>query len=239
MVVSDVHGNQQDEITVAAAIEFAKDFNPQIRVIAGDLWDFRQLRKGASDEEKAGTLETDWAAGIEFANAFFKGGKENHFLRGNHDERMWHHADACTGMMRDFARDGIKRIEGYARKWRSKMLPYDSALGILKIGSLSVIHGYHAGASAASMHARVYGNSIFGHVHTIESCAVPSLVPAEARSIGCLCKRDMDYMANRTGKLRWGQGWAYGLVFPDGTYVLNQARKIEGKFICATDFKAY
>ena len=239
MVVSDIHGNEQDEATVAASLAFAADFNPTIRVIAGDLWDFRQLRKGASDEEKAGTLEDDWEAGLTFANAFFKGGKENHFLRGNHDERMWHHADACTGAMRDFAREGIKRIEGYAKKWRAKMLPYDSAHGVLKLGNLSVIHGYHAGASAASMHARVYGNVIFGHVHTIESCAVPSLVPAEARSIGCLCKRDMGYMANRTGKLRWGNGWAYGLSYPDGSYTLLQARKINGKFTCATDFKTY
>jgi hypothetical protein len=51
---------------------------------------FRNLRKGASDDEKACEPRLRLAiAGMEFACRFFKGGKENHFLRGNHDERLW------------------------------------------------------------------------------------------------------------------------------------------------------
>lgn len=207
--------------------------------MAGDLWDFRNLRKGASDDEKASSLVDDWEAGLDFSSAFFSGGKENHFLYGNHDARLHHFAASCVGVLRDYANDGIKRAEGHFKKVKARTLPYDSALGVLDLGKLRIIHGFHAGMSAARQHANIYGNCLFGHVHTIESAPVAALEPAEARSIGCMCIRDMDYANAKTGKLRWAQGFAFGLIFQDGSYHLEQARKIDGRFICATDFRTY
>jgi hypothetical protein len=239
VVASDNHGDMQDDASVSALLDFIDDFKPQIRVHAGDNWDFRNLRKGASDEERADSLADDWAHGEAFVSRFFAGGQQNHFLRGNHDERLWHTASACSGLVRDYAHDCIKRVDTLMRKCRAAMLPYDSALGVLDLGKLRVVHGYHAGVGAARAHANVYGNCIFGHVHTQESSPVSSLEPAEARSIGCLCKRDMDYMSSKTGKLRWAQGWAYGYLYSDGTYQLYLTRKIHGRFDCATQIKRY
>ena len=48
IIVSDIHGNMADMVAIRAALAFTKDFNPEIRVIAGDLWDFSAIRKGAS-----------------------------------------------------------------------------------------------------------------------------------------------------------------------------------------------
>ena len=239
VVVSDNHGDMQDDNSVAALWDFLKDYKPVTRVHAGDNWDFRNLRRGASDEEKAESLAEDWEAGNDFLRRFFDGGKENHFLRGNHDERMWDFRGSATGLLRDYATDGVKRIEGIAKAAKAKMLPYDSALGVLNLGKLSVLHGYHAGASACRQHANIYRNCIFGHVHTIESAPVPAIEPAEARSIGCMCRRDMDYINKKTGKLRWANGWAYGLLFPDGSYQLFQTRNINGNFYAATGVATY
>ena len=239
IVAGDNHGDQADERSVRAVLDFIADFKPTIRCHLGDAYDFRNLRKGASDDEKSASLEDDWTAGTDFLRRFFDGGKENVFLRGNHDQRMWTFAGSATGVMRDFANDGIRRIEGVVRQARARMLPYDSALGIYALGKLSVVHGYHAGVGAVRQHANVYGNCVIGHLHTVESAPVASLLPAEARSIGCLCKRDMDYMNSKTGKLRWAQGWAYGFLFEDGTYTLYQTRKISDSFHVACDFKSY
>lgn len=237
VVVSDSHGDQADEQTTSAVLAFCKDFKPHIRIHAGDAWDFRQLRKGASDDERAASLEDDWEAGTDFLRRFFDGGTRNVFLRGNHDERMWHFAGSATGLLRDYALAGIGRIKVLMGKCQARMLPYDAALGILELGQLKVLHGYHVGVGACRQHAMVYGNCLFGHVHTIESAPVARLDPAEARSIGCLCKRDMDYVNAKTGKLRWGQGWAYGLLFDDGSYQLFQTRKIAGRFHYAAEIK--
>jgi predicted phosphodiesterase len=239
IVVSDNHGDMADAASVGALWSFIREWKPEIRIHAGDNYDFRNLRKGASDEEKAASLADDWEAGNDFMRRFFEGGTSNHFLRGNHDERIYDFRSNSTGIIRDYAHDGIKQLEATVKKCRAKMLPYDSDLGVLELGKLSVIHGYHAGASACRQHANIYRNCIFGHVHTIESAPVPSREPAEARSIGCLCKRDMDYINKKTGKLRWAQGWAYGLLFPNGTYQLFQTRNLNGNFYAATEIKIF
>lgn len=239
LAVADNHGDQADEETVRAVLEFKKDFKPDIRVHLGDNWDLRNLRNGASDEDKNGSLSDDWDQGFEFFREFFEGDGENHFLFGNHDDRIIRASESTSGQLRDYADDKIKAIRAECRRFKVRTYPYDAALGVCQIGKLKAIHGYHAGQSAARAHANVYGNVIFGHCHTIESAAVPSLDPAESRSIGCLCKRDMNYINAKTGKLRWGQGWAYGFVFPDGSYQLYQTRKIKGEFHAATGIKTY
>ena len=239
VVASDNHGDMVDEIAKAALFAFIKDYRPEIRIHAGDNWDFRNLRRGASDDERAASLEDDWNAGTDFLRRFFCGGKTKVFLRGNHDERLWDFRESATGLLRDYAADGIKRVEGMIKQAGATMLPYDADLGVYELGKLSVLHGYHCGVGATRAHANIYGNSIFGHVHTIESSPVASREPAEARSIGCLCRRDMGYINRKTAKLRWAQGWAYGVLFDDGTYQLFQTRNINGKFYAATEIKSY
>jgi predicted phosphodiesterase len=240
VVAADNHGDQADETSVRALLAFCKDFRPDIVVHLGDNWDFRNLRKGASDDEKAASLEDDWDVGREFLRSFMAHGRSRRvFLRGNHDERLWDFRESATGLLRDYANDGIKRVEGIVRQAKAEMLPYDAELGILDLGSLSLVHGYHHGVGACRQHAAIYGNCLFGHVHTIESAPVPSVKPAEARSIGCLCRRDMGYINRKTAKLRWGQGWAYGFLFADGSYQLFQTRNLNGTFYAATQIKEY
>jgi hypothetical protein len=239
VVASDNHGDMADATATEALFSFLADYRPEIRIHAGDNWDFRNLRKGASDDEKAASLEDDWNSGADFLDRFFSDGKTKVFLRGNHDERLWDFKESATGLLRDYAADGIKRVEAITRKLGVTMLPYDAETGVYELGKLTVIHGYHCGIGAARQHANIYGNSLFGHIHTIESAPVASREPAEARSIGCLCRRDMGYINRKTAKLRWAQGWAYGVLFPDGTYQLFQTRNIGGRFYAATEIKSY
>jgi hypothetical protein len=229
----------QDSVTVNALFAFIDDWKPEIRVHMGDNWDFRNLRKGASDDEKAASMKDDWEYGTEFLRKFFAGGKIKAFLRGNHDERIWDLTKSSRGLKRDYAFQGVQRIEQLVTKLHAEMFPYDSALGIFKLGHLNTLHGYHSGIGACRQHAAIYGNCLIGHVHTIESSPVSALEPAEARSIGCLCIRDMDYLNKKTGKLRHAQGWAYGLLFPDGHYQLFQTRKLNDRFYASTSITEY
>ena len=239
VVAADSHGDQVDPATESALLSFVHDFKPQLRIHAGDAFDFRNLRRGASDDEKAHSLEDDWRMGSDFMRRFFDGGKENHFLRGNHDERLWHFAHSATGLLRDYAHDGIARVEKLVKQSRARMLPYDSRLGVLKLGALKVIHGYAAGIGAARKHALVYGRSIFGHTHNCDVAVAESCDGAtEARGIGACCKLDMAYNQHQMGKLRHQNAFCYGLLFENGTTQINQAKKIDGRFYVASDFRA-
>ena len=240
VAVSCNHGDMIDPETEAALFAFIGDFKPTVRVHLGDCFDFRALRKGASEEEKRKSIAHDIACGKKFLKRFFNGGEENHFLRGNHDERLWRLLDNANENVVDHAEDVIRDITNTLKNCRAKMLPYDSRLGVLRIGHLKFIHGYAAGIGATAKHARSYGCVIHGHTHTIEVAAVDSDEgPREARSIGALCQLDMPYNSHHLGKLRHSNGFAYGYLFQNGDYQIFQARKIEGKIYAASDVKSY
>lgn len=240
LVASDNHGDQYDPETARALWAFIKDYKPTIRIHAGDNWDFRNLRKGASDDEKAASLADDWEQGADWLRRFFDGGQVNHFLRGNHDERMWHFASNASGLLRDYATDGIKRIDGLLKRAKAQMLPYDARHGVLRLGHLKVVHGFFSGMGAARRHSISYGNCLFGHTHATDSAPVEHIDgPAEARGIGCCCRIDMSYNQHSTAKLRHDNAFCYGVLFPDGTYQLFQSKKIGGNFYAANDIQSY
>ncbi len=239
-IVSDTHGDMIDPVCEKAFFDFVSDFKPTLRIHAGDLFDFRNLRRGASDEEKSDSLREDWDMGCDFFKKYFERGNANHLLYGNHDgARLRAMADSNDGLLRDYALDGLRRIEDMARGRGVKILPYDSRFGVLDIGHMRVIHGYACGIGAATKHARVYGNCFYGHTHEMSVAPVENLDgPAEARGIGCLCKIDMGYNSAQTNKLRHQNGWVYGLLFDDGTYQAFQAKRIKDSFHVATNFKS-
>jgi predicted phosphodiesterase len=59
VVVADSHGDMLDPEVAKALFAFLEDWKPEIRVHAGDAWDFRNLRRGAHDDEKAASLVDD------------------------------------------------------------------------------------------------------------------------------------------------------------------------------------
>jgi Icc-related predicted phosphoesterase len=42
----DIHGDEQDAPSVKALLAFTKEYQPDLVVCIGDLWDFRAIRKG-------------------------------------------------------------------------------------------------------------------------------------------------------------------------------------------------
>lgn len=239
VIVSDIHGSMLDERATNAALAFTKDFKPDVRVIAGDLWDFSAIRKGASEDEKQLSMRDDYDAGATFANEFFKGSGEKHLMLGNHDIRAHDLRLSPCAIKKDLGEMMVRDINQLAHRNSAKLWDYDARTGVLDLGHLRVVHGFHTGMSACAQHSRIYGNVVFGHIHSIESFQTPGLEQREARSIGCLCSLNPDYANRNTGKLRWAHGWGFGWLFSDGTYQINQARNVEGDFYAATEINKY
>lgn len=76
----DVHGDKQNKVACEVFFRFMKDWKPEIRVMGGDLFDFRPLRRKASEEEKRESMREDFEAGM----GFLKRMRPTHYLRGNH-----------------------------------------------------------------------------------------------------------------------------------------------------------
>lgn len=243
MLVADNHGDWVDPKTEEVIFAFLKDFRPEIRIHLGDVWEFACLRKGADEEERSVELEADWLAGKEFLRNYFWRGKQNVLLLGNHDDRLWELAKNthAAGESKAAAHGMLEDFEALRKKANIQtVLPYDSREGVYELGHLKCIHGYHAGENAGRQHARIYGNCVYGHTHTIESATAHSYdEPKESRGVGAACRLDRPFNKKQTNKLRHSNGFAYGFLFDDGRYQLFQSRKIGDEFYAATNIKAY
>ncbi len=231
-IAADLHGNKANRNVVRAFFKFHDYFNPPIRIILGDLFNFAALRKNASDQERRESMDKDIAAGLKFIERY----KPTHFLRGNHDERLWDALKSDHGETRDYARKIIGEIT--AKLGDAKMYKYDKRKGILRLGDYLLIHGYHTGLTAARNAAMIYGNVIMGHVHADDHASVPGLHVKHGYTCACLCQVDQDYNRAQVNTLRQSNGWPYGWLLPNGKLVVQQARKYGSSWVAPVDMKA-
>lgn len=237
----DLHGDMQNKDVVKKFLEFSKAFKPDIKIMGGDLFDFRGLRKKADKSEQAESLTHDVSCGIEFLSKWMDGGSSTTkvWLRGNHCQRLWDVAEseAGDGLKRDAARKGVEELDDLCASLGIKTYPYSKRHGIHREGKLCFLHGYSHGLYALRKTMQSYAeNIVMGHTHTIQSTTIEGLVPKQGWVAGCLCKLDYEYNRAMLGTLNHENGWVYGLIFNDGSFVVFQARKIAGKWILPLQF---
>lgn len=235
LFASDFHGDQHDRKAMAALLEFKRLWKPHVTIFGGDLWDFRSLRKGASEEDKQTSLLSDFRIGLEFLHTY----KPNAFILGNHDSRLWFMAERAKGFIQDSAIKLVAEIERDCDKMQCRMLPYHRTRNVFSLGRLKMLHGFYCGKYAARQHAELYGTCLFGHVHTIDLHSIPTFEgPRIARAVGCLCDLDMQWDQTRPSGLRQAHGWAYGFVDSvTGQFKVYQAERLGGHWMLPTAFE--
>jgi len=231
LAVFDNHGDEANEKACETMFEFKRYWKPEIVIHGGDNFDFRALRKGASEQDWREDSSTDFEMGLEFLERL----RPNYFLRGNHDERMWDLLKSDDGKLRQFAKDQVAKI--HAALHGAVVLPYDKRKGVLQIGKMRFIHGYTTGVNAARVAGQVYGAVMMGHTHVCESVALPGLEREVARVCGCLCNTSQDYNRGQIQTLKQENGFVYGVKLDDGTYHAYQAMPINGRWILPTEMK--
>ena len=222
---SDLHGDVQDHDTVDALYQFTDVYKPDVKIFGGDLFDFRNIRRGAGAAERQESMACDIECGLEFLSKF----EPDVLLLGNHDKRLWDTAEYHThGIVQDAARQGVREIQSRCRKIKCKVIPYDAAIGYYDLGKIRFIHGYHAGIFATKKHAEIYappsGIVLHGHTHAIQYHSIAKPKGGAGMGVGCLAQTDMSYNKHMTGRMMHQNGFAYGYV--DGTeWNVFQAKK--------------
>lgn len=234
---TDLHGDMQCQATVAALFEFTKIYKPDIRIFGGDLFDFRNFRRGAGPEEREMSLRGDIEMGLDFMKRF----RPHVFLRGNHDERLWDQARFGKGVLKDWCDVAVREISTKVKLIKCKMLPYDKRHGIYDIGKLRFTHGFNSGVYATRNMALVYapdgGAVIHGHNHAFQSHTISKLNRTEGIGVGALVQVDMEYNRSKPGGLMHGNGWAYGYIDGDEWEVYTAKRGKDDKWRVATGIK--
>jgi UDP-2,3-diacylglucosamine pyrophosphatase LpxH len=227
----DTHGDQVDALALEAFKSFVSWWKPQIKIHGGDAWDFRWLRRSASDEEKAESVAEDFESGLDLLKWY----KPDVFLWGNHDDRLRRLMDSSHGAQRELAGQWLDRISVELRD--TKHYPYCKRRGVHVLKDFSFIHGYGHGMNAARDAANVYGNVVMGHTHRIDSVRVTSREDKYGYTAGCLCILDMDYTRPNMGTLRHAHGWVYGVV-AGGRCIVWQARKYGNVWVLPSEIKS-
>lgn len=230
----DIHGNIQNEKVVSKFFDFCDKWNPSLRYLGGDLYNFGPLRRKATEDEKCEGMEQDYDDGTSFFTHF----KPTAWVLGNHDQRLWDLEHNSHGDIRLLAGQLIKEIEGRAKEVKCEILPYDARRGVIRVGNWNLVHGFYVGAYAARRHAASYRNCFFGHVHGFSQATTEDIDGSTAIGVGCLCEIDQEYNRNQPAKLRHANGWIYGIVSDKGDVHSWQAREIDGKFMLPSDIVA-
>lgn len=229
---SDNHGDMQDRKAVKAFSSFLGIWKPEIRIHGGDNWNFVPLRKKASEDERREAMGQDFKAGMGFFDLM----RPTHFLRGNHDERLWDLAKHGQGIMQEYALSLIGKIQLKLDEFGTEMLPYDKRAGILRIGKLKAAHGYAHGVNAARRAALAYGSILVGHAHSIQTASIEGLDNRVGRVGGCLCQLDMEYSRATMASLVHRHGFIPFVINKrTGEYQVWQAESINGTWIFPSD----
>lgn len=229
----DVHGDHQNKDAVAALHHFCDDFKPHVRICGGDVFDFRWLRRSASDDEKLEQVTADFQNGCAFLERF----KPTHFLWGNHDERIKDALDsnAGQGAMKALAQQWIDHIHDITPGCLH--FPYDKRRGVFQYGDHKFLHGYSHGVGAARKHALTYGNCVIGHVHRHDVATVEGIDRRTCHIAGCLANYDMSYNRATLGTLAQEHGWVYGTKTKGGSVLVLHAKRIDGEWLIPHDIR--
>lgn len=234
---SDLHGDRQNAEAVKVLLEVTKSFKPHVKIFGGDLFDFRPLRRGASEEEKQHRMDADWQRGIEFLNAW----KPHHLLLGNHDKRLYDLAESKTcGVKAAYAQNLCMDFEEQVKKLRCELRPWSIRGGVLRLGTLNFLHGFYHGKDAVKRHVADFHDCIFGHVHNFGSYTAGHYAGRHtARSCGALCETIQDYNESQPNTLRHENGFYLGLLHEDGSYLVQEARQTSSGWFIPTGFKRF
>ena len=83
--MADSHGDLVCPNAIKVFKKFMDDWKPKHRIHLGDVWDFRAIRRGAGNEERAEGIRYDYNCGIELLDWY----RPNYLTLGNHDHRLW------------------------------------------------------------------------------------------------------------------------------------------------------
>lgn len=239
--IADPHCPSEDKRAVSAVLNFIADKKPKEIVLLGDVLDFAFI--GAFSQDAIKQLftnhecwKTQWKSGNKFIDDLQAASPLSKitYIQGNHEYRT----DRL--LMKDPTREGEVEVPEhlnlagrgieYVRFWEHGHL--------YRIGKMAYGHGWYTSENHAKKHLNDVGkNFTYGHTHTVELKTKrfksdPTGV-IQARSIGCLCKREMPYMRGRPSA--WIQGFGITEFFDNGNFtpyaptIINGAFKYDGK----------
>lgn len=211
----DRHAPYHDPKIDKIALAFLADFKPHIRVAGGDWQTVDQVSH--FDNEGDIDLADEFALNREAIRKF----GITHYLEGNHEERL-----RRVGLKLDKRLRSLVDLELNLRlkKQGIPLVPYHPRKGVLRFGSLKILHGFYATEYTAKKMASIYGTCVFGHTHRFQTFQSKDAFESHCGfGIGLMGKIDQPYTDARA-PLGWCQGFCFGYLHKNGYFDLYPVR---------------
>ena len=212
LALSDVHLPFANERVLKLALQFKKDFKPDVTLALGDWIDVSAAASFARDVEDFDTLDE-----IDACNELLDRFNPDVFFEGNHEYRL----RKAGNLNQEIRRLLDLRYWLDLKKRRIKWVPYDHH-SIYRLGNLVFIHGFASGVSAGRKEISKFGNVVHGHTHRVAiSSEFTPLGTAFSYNIGCLCQiKELHYIRSKSPP-GWSNGFGYGVIRKSGTHQFN------------------
>lgn len=234
LILGDIHLPFQDNEALELALEYGEEYNPDLILLNGDVFDFYQLSHFRKDPTVA-NFKTELSAGRKlFARLRHVFPKVRTVFRyGNHDRRWDHHLMLCAPLLwealpslQDCWHQDAGIIEHGIEVIREKCKIY--------LGKLLVLHGDELPKGISSpvnaargVFIKTFVPTYVNHFH--QESKQPAKTPSGKRimswSSGCLCGLSPDYMPIN----QWTTGFGTVDVEKNGDYRVTQLNIIDGK----------
>lgn len=229
LILSDIHLPYHDEEALSIALDWGYQKKPNAIILNGDTMDMYQASRFVKDRRLR-----DLNGEIEMTRAFLKQLKDEfncpiYFKIGNHEDRWENYLKTSAPELLGIADFELKNILRFGELGVTEI----KSKQVIKIGKLSLLHGHEMHTifspvnSARGLYMRAKVSSMAGHNHQTSEHSENDLNGnvVTCWSIGALCGLRPDYMPVN----RWNHGFAYVETEPNGDFVVQNLRIIEGK----------
>lgn len=208
------HGSLADEHALRSVLKFCSSYKPHIRAHLGDFIDTAAFRSGAngSNDEHA-SIEDDLSHGLNFLKEY----RPTLLLNGNHEIRLWKHAEHHNEIIARAAKSVITEIRTLADKMKTLYFEtYDVSADHPRIGDYTAIHGYVYSENAIRDHAEMFGNVFHAHTHRGGSATGRRADRPTGFCTGTLANVPaMSYANTRRATLGWNHALISGELWGD------------------------
>lgn len=237
LVFSDLHIPNHDEEAWKILNKVAKAGKWDHVVNLGDTMDFGCIsrhNKNALRKVEGKRLQADYDLANKMLNELQKNARAKNkkakftFLEGNHDQWIEKWIDANPVVEGMFEVETQLNFKDRGIEW----VRYDERQ-LFRLGKANFHHGIYATQYHAAKHAHRFGCNIFyGHVHDVQSFSkviFGEMSEVVGQSIGCLCRKDLDYKRGRPDN--WNHAFMTMHFLDNGNFHYQIHRIFDGKTV--------
>lgn len=214
----DLHYPEHSRSCLNIAVEFCKDFKPDVFILGGDQMDMDcisyynrnrpKLLEGKRLKEEYDGFQRDVLDRFEMILGL---NCDKYFLIGNHEYRVERYLESNP------QHEGFIEPEVNLHLSSWSVIPFNESISV---GKMNFIHGIYWNKYHSYKHVNVYEDNIFyGHVHNnqVFTKTTPLLnLPKQAVGVGCMCNKNPSYKRNMPND--WVNQFLFWYMFPDGSF---------------------